>query len=239
MLYMSIARLQSDAYSLASDIPQVTLPPMSSTDRTGHIDINSWSNAGTFVKSGEALLQPMTISWNASDDTADLRNAALAGSTQGSTASLHGVNKWLFSKVFSLGDKYLVGINPANGAPIQQLADFGNELINTLSVIVLGGLAGGTLLGGPAGAAAMAGAVASGPLSFVGLMMGMLMLVGIEHAYVIPMMPYIEFTFAAIGILITVVEAFVVLPCWAFQHVRMPMTGWMVRSRCAISPGTS
>jgi len=218
MFYMSIARLQSDAYSLASDIPQVTLPPMSATDKSGHIDIDSWSNAGTFVRSGEALLQPMTIQWNASDDTADLRNAALAGSTQGSTASLHGVNKWLFSHIFSLGDKYLVGINPANGSPIQQLADFGNELINLLSVVVLGGLAGGTLLGG---AAALAGAVASGPLSFVGLIMGLLMLVGVEHAYVIPMMPYIEFTFAAIGILITVAEAFVVLPCWAFQHIRM------------------
>ncbi|WP_342627803.1 DotA/TraY family protein [Nguyenibacter vanlangensis] len=221
MFYMSIARLQSAAYSLASDIPQVSIPPMSATDKSEHIDLKTWSYAGNYVKAGEAALQPLTIQWNASDDTADLRNAALAGSTQGSTASLHSVQKWLFDKIFSIGNKYLVGINPANGSPIQQLADFGNEVLNTISIVVLGGLAGGTMLGGPAGAAALAGAVASGPLSFVGIIIGMLLLVGVEHAYIIPMMPFIEFTFAAIGILITVVEAFMVLPVWAFMHVRM------------------
>ncbi|MEJ5117127.1 DotA/TraY family protein [Gluconobacter cerinus] len=221
MFYMSTARLQSAASMLASDIPQVSLPPMADTDKSGHIDMKTWGYAGDYVKAGEAVLQPLTVQWNASADTADLRNAALAGSTQGSTASLHGVQKWLFSKIFSLGDKYLVGINPANGSPIQQLADFGNDLLNLISLVVLGGAAAGTMMGGPAGAAALAGAVASGPLSWLGIIVGMLLLVGIEHAYLIPMLPFIEFTFAAIGILITVAEAFVVLPVWAFQHIRL------------------
>lgn len=221
MLYMATARLQSAASMLASDIPQVSLPPMADTDKTGHIDLKTWGYAGDYVKAGEAVLQPLTVAWNATDDTADLRNAALAGSTQGSTASLHGVQKWLFSKVFSLGDKYLVGINPANGSPIQQLTNFGNDLLNLISLVVLGGAAAGTMIGGPAGAAALASAVASGPLSWLGIIVSMLLLVGVEHAYLIPMMPFVEFTFASIGILITVAEAFVVLPVWAFQHVRM------------------
>ncbi|WP_323992869.1 DotA/TraY family protein [Nguyenibacter sp. L1] len=223
MLYMSASRLQSAAYSLASDVPQVTIPPMAETDKSGHIDVDSWGGARRFMQPDEDLLTGLTMKWNQSDDTADLRNAALAGSTDGNTASLHGVEKWLFSKVFSLGDKYLVGLDAsgANGSPIQQLSAFGNELLNLVGGLIFGGLGIAAIFGGPAGVAAVAGIFSSGPLSWLGIVMLMLIGVGIEHAYLVPMAPFIEFTVAALGILVATCEAFVVLPLWALMHVRL------------------
>ncbi|WP_029605499.1 DotA/TraY family protein [Kozakia baliensis] len=221
-LYMSASRLQNAAYALASDVPQVTLPPMADADQSGHIDVNSWGGARQFMKPHMDLLTGITVKWNQTDDTADLRNAALAGSTSGNTASLHGVEKWLFSKVFSLGSK-LTDIDPsgAHGSPIQQLSAFGNDLLNLIGDLIFGGLGLATIFGGPAGLAAVAGVFSSGPLSWLGIPLLLLIGVGIEHAYFIPLGPFIEFTTAAFGILVATCEAFTVMPVWAFTHVRM------------------
>jgi len=221
MLYMSISRLQSAAFSLASDVPQYTIPPMQSQDTSGHIDQDSWSGARQIMEIGEDVLQSKTIDWNATDDTADLRNAALAGSTQGSTTSLHGVQKWLFDKVFSLGDKYLVGLDAsgAHGSPLQQLSAFGNAMLNIVGGIIFAGIGVAAFSG--VGLGAVATLVSSGPLSWLGIVMLMLLGVGVEHAYIIPMAPFIEFSTAFFAIVISVCEAFVVAPIWAFLHIRM------------------
>jgi hypothetical protein len=61
-----------------------------------------------------------------------------------------------------------------------------------------------------------------GSLSFISLFVGTsLMAAGIYDAFILPMMPFMHFTFAVMGILILVVEGVLAAPLWAFSHVRM------------------
>jgi conjugal transfer/type IV secretion protein DotA/TraY len=62
-------------------------------------------------------------------------------------------------------------------------------------------------------------------LSFMSLFVGVigtsLMAAGIYDAFILPMMPFMHFTSAVMGILILVVEGVLAAPRWAFSHVRM------------------
>ena len=49
----------------------------------------------------------------------------------------------------------------------------------------------------------------------------MLFALGVVHAYLIPMMPFIYMFFISTGMLILVAEAMVAAPIWAFMHIRM------------------
>lgn len=48
-----------------------------------------------------------------------------------------------------------------------------------------------------------------------------LLVVGAIHAYVLPMMPYIQFILFFMSMLIIVVEAMIAAPIWAFMHLRL------------------
>lgn len=45
--------------------------------------------------------------------------------------------------------------------------------------------------------------------------------IGVFHAYVLPMIPYIHFLFFFMGVVIFVVEAMIAAPLWAFVHIRL------------------
>jgi hypothetical protein len=57
---------------------------------------------------------------------------------------------------------------------------------------------------------------------YVAKMAGFLLLVvGVVHAYILPMMPYVIFLFFVSGMIILIAEALIAAPLWAFFHVRM------------------
>ncbi|GAA4491176.1 DotA/TraY family protein [Gluconacetobacter tumulicola] len=79
-------------------------------------------------------------------------------------------------------------------------------------------LLGGLLLGD---IASMVGKLAGSALSVIWVILGALLFVGVLHAYVLPMMPYIHFTMFTMSMLIFVVEAMIAAPLWAFVHIRL------------------
>lgn len=56
---------------------------------------------------------------------------------------------------------------------------------------------------------------------FVKFVMFLILIVGITHAYILPMIPYIMVLFFVVGMLTLTVEALVAAPIWAFFHIRM------------------
>lgn len=57
--------------------------------------------------------------------------------------------------------------------------------------------------------------------SFMTFVLFALLVVGITHAYIIPMVPYIQVMFFVMGMMILLVEALIAAPLWAFFHIRM------------------
>lgn len=65
----------------------------------------------------------------------------------------------------------------------------------------------------------------SGPAASLGFLLKMVLMVvlavGIVHAFVLPMIPYVLFLFFVMGMLILTAEALVAAPLWALFHVRL------------------
>jgi len=113
-------------------------------------------------------------------------------------------------------------LDPVN--PMKSMIDFGHFILMcywaTLAALVALGLLSIT----PVGAAI--NAVGSSPLwgivvTFVQLLVMAVFAVGVIHAYVIPMIPYVQVLFFLMGMMVLLVEALIAAPLWAFFHVRM------------------
>lgn len=134
-----------------------------------------------------------------------------------------------------------------SGSELQQMVEFGYNLIAVAEAIFLpfamakiaGGLMslakwGAALLAAPetmgaslvaaAGTSALSNIIGklSGPIvsAFMGLC-GVLLIAGIVHAYILPMMPYIHFSMFVMSMVIFVVEAMIAAPLWAFIHIKL------------------
>ena len=125
------------------------------------------------------------------------------------------------------------------GSPLMQVADWGFWLMETGSIIwgtaatariaanlvnrvssavqsvgIKQGLAL-ELLGRSVGAAAV----------FAMFLGGVMVLVGMLHAYILPIMPTIVFIIFALGCLILVIEALIAAPLWALGHIKLAGQG--------------
>lgn len=122
-------------------------------------------------------------------------------------------------------------VDPLN--PLSGMIDFGHKILN-IFMTVMAAIALGSMVGGlsPIGIITKIGAkiAAGGPLfqhlmgaatTMVALLLFALLAVGVVHAYVLPLIPYIMVLFFVMGMLILVVEAMIAAPLWAFFHVRM------------------
>ncbi|WP_395454303.1 DotA/TraY family protein [Azospirillum melinis] len=128
----------------------------------------------------------------------------------------------------------LTMVTPGKGVALQDMVDFGNNIIDaawTGALAYVGVTKAvrnipyvGTLLSAKdkldsiGGAKADALTAASAFILLLGIAM---LLCGIFHAFVLPMLPFIHFSFAVMGILVTVVEGVIAAPLLAFAHVRM------------------
>jgi len=161
------------------------------------------------------------------------------------------ISNWIgtmLGKVFVLffnvtGSNASSSYSTVSGSELQQMVEFGYNLIAVAEAIflpialikmgVLGKAAlifGKTITEGPAGFISGLGesAVATalgklvGPvISAIMGLCGVLLIAGIVHAYILPMMPYIHFSMFVMSMVIFVVEAMIAAPLWAFIHIKL------------------
>lgn len=114
--------------------------------------------------------------------------------------------------------------------PMKSMIDFGHKILMYF-YLIMAVVAGASLfmsanLGLKAAATAISSVVSAGGLGtiilgFFSMLMFALFAVGVVHAYVIPMVPYIQVLFFLVGMMVLLVEALIAAPLWAFFHVRM------------------
>lgn len=104
--------------------------------------------------------------------------------------------------------------------PLGSMVSLGHTALITAESLTLGGVvlwaAGGSLVGDAVGG----GSALTFLLPLAWFVLGGLYAVGIMHAYVLPMLPYVFHTLASFGWLVFVCEAVVAAPLWALMHVR-------------------
>ncbi|HWL82771.1 MAG TPA: DotA/TraY family protein [Roseomonas sp.] len=157
------------------------------------------------------------------------------------SGSLAGGWRELFSADSGIPEKLndMLQVEPGRGQAMMHDVALGHAVLNGLWACLLalglgsligGGTAVGKVLAFGAGASALGGMAGrmsglSGPLmsivtSMVGGFLLILLIFGVLHAYILPMLPFIFWAFAVLGTLILVVECIIAAPLWAFMHVR-------------------
>lgn len=112
-----------------------------------------------------------------------------------------------------------------------EMVNFGLALVNIAMLLwlmsLLGFLLGGPLTGGPIGTVVdkLSGGVleniVTGVVGVLKLVGTLIFVLGIVHAFILPMIPYVFFTFFTLGMVVLIAEAMVAAPIWALMHVRM------------------
>lgn len=231
--YMTIARLNSAQRDAAGRLPNVSF---GSNDRTGSRDPLVRQLEDTMT-SGVALFREW---WgkNVVRPEANLSVAAARAGSVDTGSSVYSALRWVSSPDSGM-QKWLMDIvilNPGNMDGLQHMVSLGDYIIG-MAEAVLALVIGAQALApvGLAKAAGAAGSIAAkafggmgalgGGLSFASLFVGTVGLAllgaGIFDALVLPMLPFIHFFFATLGILILVVEGVIAAPLWALVHVRM------------------
>ena len=229
--YMTIARINTAQVAAARNMPVVNA---GTTDQ--NLISGPLRDALTAVPFG-AL--PVFEAWwdtNMKAANATFSNSAVAAGTMETSGiyfemkDVGSTDSWLQQKLMNQ-----VKLDPANFSGLQQMIDLGDYIIG-LGESIVGTMVAAkiaTVIPALKGAAALkaitAGSAGSGlldgPLSFATLFIGTigtaLMAAGVYDSLVLPMMPYMHFTFATMGILVVVVEAVIAGPLWAFCHIRM------------------
>lgn len=134
---------------------------------------------------------------------------------------------------------FLPNIDIFQGSPIMQVADWGFWLIELGSVVWAGSASVGLFSSVTDSIASFAGraGVPVAPVleilsrgigafaSFGMFLGGAMVLVGVLHAYVLPVLPMIIFVIFALGCLVLLVEALIAAPIWALGHIKLSGQG--------------
>jgi len=242
MFYVTLSRTQAAAAELSKFSPSSTPVKVDLVDNTD-LPVDLFGEKGPGAKKGVGTLEQFASVWEQYITPPPGVNTELsmAGLTESNSI------EWINSKmVWALEQTvHTLKIDPFN--PMAGMVSFGHTILNLFSIaimiwmLVVGGAAAGAAIGaagaaaaGPAGVAAggiLGGAtgavlgVLGSALAPIGFLIKMALLailgVGIVHAYVLPMIPYIMTTFAVTGMMILTVEAMVAAPLWAWFHVRL------------------
>nr|WP_222533562.1 DotA/TraY family protein [Azospirillum sp. 412522] len=231
--YMTLSRISAQVMSLVGVMPEVTFGSTGSQYKDG---------IGIDRLLGHELLGvlPKLRSWWDKQllTTTSLSTAAARAGQFDNSGSIAGVLEWFGSSDSAL-QKWLIGLavlKPGTGQALQHMVDFGHLILNAAFMILAALGVGGALISKVpvAGAAAEAASNFVGKLmpsgaekltgfaaTFFGLIAVALLLAAVFHAYVLPMMPFIHFLYAVMGMLILVIEGVIAAPLWAFMHIRM------------------
>jgi conjugal transfer/type IV secretion protein DotA/TraY len=235
--YITLGQVQGAAYSKATARPafeDISLNVGSGTTE-------GWMKSLVGSPTEPGALSGFEAYWNDTQRQtfAELDpDSARAGRTSRSSESpLDGILKSLGTDLLMTTTvKWMADINPYN--PMKSMIDFGHLILNTFYWILalmigakllsmfgpvsaaLGKIAPGAAASMSAGMGALMNS--SAPIvSFIHMILIAIFAVGIIHAYVLPMVPFIQVLFFIIGLLTLLIEALIAAPLWAFFHIRM------------------
>ena len=233
--YMTIARLNAKQVELMRAVPTVTAEGKATEEMVA----KGAKGGGDIITKFNTWWSENVTSANSGLDTKAI-NAAVsamrAGDMHQSDNGVYQGMQYLFSSDGKVQDFLIniVKLDPDKMDGLQQMVNFGDRIIGAteagllLYLGVKGGLslsAAGTLKAAFSGVAGKLSGIASGGMTFGALFFGLIFssvfFAGVYDSVILPMMPFMHFLFATMGILIVVVEGVIAAPLWAFSHVRM------------------
>ena len=233
--YMAIARINTAQLDAAGNLPTVATASFDSDRVGGPLGDQLYGVGGA-----PGALETLNQWWASNVDAAASGlsvDAAAAGTM--SEGGVYSVLKDLGSPSSGLQQATLrfAQLDPSQQNGLQQMVDLGDYIVGAGETIVGGtALLQAAALVTPAGRAAKlassftgagngGSAALSGPLSFGTLLLGSVGLAvmgaGIYDSLILPMMPFLFFTMATIGILVIVAEGLVAAPIWALMHCKL------------------
>lgn len=238
--YMALGRMSSQVLSYIDRAPKIefALTAEGATPRYDSLKALMWAEQGGSSNGGaEGALRRLATTWDAALTNPNYQlnaDAARAGkfnnydSINGALSYLGSADSILSQTVLSMAT-----LVPGKGTALLEMVRFGNHILNaawglllimfltpTAQLVAEGAKTIGSSMIGkliPSGIRQLS----SGFTYFFGLIAMGLLLVGIFHAFILPMLPYVYFFFAIMGLLILVVEGVIAAPIWAFMHIRM------------------
>lgn len=239
--YITLGQVQSAVYSRAASRPN--FEDMTATASSG--TTNDWMGALVGREDQPGALTGFDAFWNDSQRQSFASidpDSARAGRVSRSAESpLDSWMRYLGTDVLMTSTvNYMANLDPFN--PMKSMVDFGHLILNVF-YWALAALVGGKLLGwglskiplfakiGSAvgGATSAIGSSITSSLtssssmlsSFIMMLLFAIFAIGIVHAYILPMVPFIQVLFFLIGMLTLLIEALIAAPLWAFFHIRM------------------
>jgi len=234
--FMTAANLQSAASYLASQIPT----QQAVEERTAHpagfdptrLDVGTVN----YLADLDSALSATETTWKETDAIPDLTKSVLTGNVNNKSSSgASGILSIVGKQIETISQNYLSGTQSigVSDSPIVEMSKFGNDIINMIYGLLFAGGLISLATGGIAGVATAAASVASGGFAIVGALVGGLFLIGVEHAYVLPMLVYVGFLFSVIQCLLIVVEAVIATPVWALMHIRFDGDDFVAQHQAA------
>lgn len=227
--FMTLARIDSQVLSLTHVAPSVSLvdkneftPRSDASKRLTDPAVGAVTRLMNWWDSNVA--GNTTLSMAAANAGRFANGGSLAGVTEYLGSVDSGVQAWVLKQA---------SLTPGQGSGLQQMVDFGNILLNVCYVILIA-LGAGAIFGGaagltPAGMAAKFGKelipggaaekITGFAIAFAGMLAVALLLAGIMHAFVLPLMPFMLFLFAVMDMVIMVICGVIAAPIWALLHV--------------------
>jgi len=237
--YVTLAQVQGAVYSRAMQKPE-----FSKNDLGSMIIPTALYNALVGNEVVPGALQSADVWWDSNVRT-EFREIDPLSAKAGRSTEMP--DNWFNSMMEAIGTDFIMtkglgmfkDLDPYN--PMKSMIDFGHFILNlfwafmmiiaavgvvaTLAKMPLGGVAGaaGTIskFGGLVKGMSTDGGLMGVLVTFLTMLFMGLFAVGIVHAYIIPMIPYIQVLFFLAGMLVLVVEALIAAPLWAFFHMRM------------------
>ncbi|QHM90355.1 DotA/TraY family protein [Acetobacter pasteurianus] len=240
--YMTIARINTMILDITKNIPTVSVDMENSIDSDKLYEKLNAKPNGPFIIADDMW---NSIAYSSAQQVSSLDKGADAMN------AMHGGAMYYLKQIGSpdsYGQSALLGLSLAGNADtydtMQDTVIMGNYLVDLGEGALLGSVLGMDAIQSaaqatPEGKIAKVATTVADKFSGIQKKLGMLskatgyagqalfllflslMLAGIYDAFILPMLPYLHFFFATVGIMVLAVEGVIAGPIWAFMHIRM------------------
>jgi conjugal transfer/type IV secretion protein DotA/TraY len=242
--YMTLARINAQASSFYRDMPTSDISAFDKDDTEGPLNIALWGNGegdthglidtfDAWWAAGITAIQPGTSVTGTSMTGVAAAGTPYISGAYGGLKEMGSSDSWLQQHLMNI-----VQLDPGQFNGLQEMVNTGDYIIGVSETLGAGALLAPAIAKlTPVGRAAEIGksvlsrfsgdkgGVLTNALSAVGLFMfciiWTILAAGVYDSLILPMIPFIHFTFATMGILIIVLEGVAAAPIWAFSHIKL------------------
>jgi len=235
--YVTLAQVQSASYAKAMSKPNMEDMSLSNSSKVSPHMLKTL--VGTETDRG--AVTGFDAWWSRVVRTefspVDLDSVKAGRMNQNADSAWNSLMNWLGTDGMLVGMLNLFkDMNPFN--PMKSMIDFGHAIL-TVFYMAMAVIAGASILSSFVGAGLIGnlgssllqkvtsfaspslGQLGGVLVGFLGMLTIAIFAVGVVHAYIIPMVPYMHVLFFIMGMMVLLVEALIAAPLWAFFHVRM------------------